>query len=668
MLLVAHVPSIISDISIILGLAIFVLLVCNYFKIHTVLGFLITGVLAGPGLLNLVHHDSDISVFAEIGIIFLLFSIGIEFSLKDMIRIRKQVFIGGSIQLFFTTAVIALIAFFIDIPAKEAVFLGLLFSLSSTAIVLKVLQETGRLQSPQGRSTMAILIFQDIAVVPLMLLTPYLSSKTGGLDFGFLVTILKGVVTVMAVVFVARTLMPRLLFAVAKSRSGELFLLTVLVVCLSVAWLTAQVGLSLSLGAFLAGLVISESEYSHEAFGTILPFREVFTSFFFISIGLLVDPNYLISHIPLILGVTALILFLKTVLSGGAIFITGNNLRVALLAGLFISQVGEFSFILAGSGRELGIITKSNYQLFLAVSLITMAFTPFIIQRSDSVSRKLNDWFMSDAMKERFPRLIRSSISQPMHDLKLKDHIVLIGFGDAGKNIAKVIRMAQIPFVAIDSDPEIILASKSRKHTTAIFGNATNASVLKHASVDHARVIVITVGNPEEIRNIVLAVRKYAPAAFIITTTKKQGEFVRLFDAGANDVISEEFETSVELITRVLTKYLVQRNDIEAFIVKLRGINYAMQRSIRYEQQGLQDYRLEMSDTEILTIKVHPQSPLKDKSLRDLELRIHYGVSVLAIKRDKDIIANPEGELQLLENDILVIFGSHDAVDKLARL
>jgi CPA2 family monovalent cation:H+ antiporter-2 len=439
------------------------------------------------------------------------------------------------------------------------------------------------------------------------------------------------------------------------------------VVCLSVAWLTAQLGLSLSLGAFLAGLVISESEYSHEVFGTILPFREVFTSFFFISIGLLVDLNVMFEYFPTIVMVASCLLLLKTILAGTALMLTGSNLRIAFLSGLFVSQVGEFSFILAESVKSEGVIGNVNFQLFLSVSLLTMAATPYIIQGSDKISAFINKSFMNEALKKRFPLLIKSTIELNHPVNKLKDHIVLIGFGDAGKNIAKVISMAKIPFAVIDSDPQVILATRTRKKINSIFGNATNPSVLNHANIKEARVVVIALTSPSEIRNIVLAIKKIDSSAFIITTTRRMNDLLKIFDAGANDVISEQFETSVEVITRVLVKYMVSRNEIEDFIVKLRGLNYDMMRSIRYEHQGLQDYRLEISDTEILTMKINKESILNGQKLSELNLRVNWGVSILAIKRAGSIFANPEPSITLIENDILVIFGTHQSVDKFSR-
>lgn len=669
MLLSVGIPSVIADISIILGLAILVLLICNFLKIPSVLGFILTGVIAGPGISNLVEAKSDLPDFAEIGVILLLFSIGIEFSLKDLIRMRKQVFLGGSLQLLLTTVLLSLLFSYFKVPFKESLFLGLLFSLSSTAIVLKVLQEKGHLRTPQGKSSMAILIFQDIAIVPLMLFTPYLSDQSQGISLDFFIIIGKAILTISSVIFLSRVLMPKLLFLVAKSKSNELFLLTILVVCLSVAWLTSMAGLSLSLGAFLAGLIISESEYSHEAFGTIIPFRDLFTSFFFISIGLLVDVSFLLDHFALVFGFTCLIILLKTFITGGSLLLTGRNIRVSILTGLFVSQIGEFAFVLAGKGIESEIFSNDNYQLFLAVSVFTMALTPGIIQKSDFLSLFLSKLFMNRALRKKFPKLIKSTIEIENNPLQLKDHIVIIGFGETGKNIAKVSRMAKIPFAAIDSDPEIVLTARIKNKAGIVFGNATNSQVLKHASIADARVAVLAIGeNKSELNNITRAIKKIAPHVYIIASTRELNDMVKLFELGANEVISEQFETSIELITRILAKYLVPRSEIDDFVVKLRGLNYNMMRTIRYEQQGLQDYRLEISDTEILPVKINDQSPFCGKKINELELRTNYGVSVLAIKRGSEITANPPGEMQIKASDIMIIFGSHESVDKISRM
>lgn len=665
--LAVAMPSILVDVTIILGLAMIVVLLSNYFKIPTILGLLITGILAGPEALSLIKSMKNINIFADIGVVLLLFSIGIEISLKNLYRIRKQVFVGGTIQMLLTVAFTLILGLFTNLGFKTNLLLGLMFSLSSTAIVLNILQSTSKLNSAQGKSTLAILIFQDIIVIPLMLLLPYLGDTSAGSWSSLFSTLLMGVITVVLTIVLARVAMPKFLFLVAKSKSSELFLLSVLVICMAIAGFTAYIGLSLSLGAFLAGLIISESEYSHEAFGTILPFRELFTSFFFISIGLLVNVSFFISHFSIILLITAAVLILKTIGTTVASYYTGHNLRVAFITGIFLSQVGEFSFILSNEALKYNLLSQEIYQTFLSVSILSMALTPSILQHGERLAAYLGNLFMSDQLKKRFPRLIKSSRDIYTVEKKLSDHIVMIGYGNGGKSISKALKMASIPYLAIDSDPEIVLAAKSKK-TPVVFGSATNKSVLEHAYIKDARVIIITVSEYDIVKNIILEVRKLNPNVYIITVTKKLQDAVKLFDVGANDVISEQFETSMEIVARALAKYLVPRNQIDEFIYKIRELNYSMMRSIRYEQQGIQDYRLEISETEITTVRVRAEMPFCYKLLAEANIRIEYGLNILALKRGANIIANPDGQVQLLPGDLLVVFGSHHNIDEFLRL
>jgi CPA2 family monovalent cation:H+ antiporter-2 len=665
--LAGNIPPLIKQISLIFGLAIIVLLVCNRFKIPTLLGFLITGVLAGPDFIGLLRAGEDVNIFAEIGIILLLFTIGIEFSLKDLIKARRQVLQGGALQVFLTIFIVSLIGYFTHLPIRESIFLGMLFSLSSTAIVLKLLQDGGRLSSAEGRSTMSILIFQDIIVVPMMLIVPYLGGDSDGFDWNILLTILKGIFTVLIVIVMSRVVMPRLLFEVAKSKSSELFLLTIIVVCLSVAGLTAVIGLSFSLGAFLAGLIISESEYSHEAFSTILPFREVFTSFFFISIGLLVDINFIVEHPFQILGITLAVLIIKMLLTTLAVASLGNTLKVALLSGLFLCQVGEFSFILAGAGLKYQILDHDIYQMFLSVSIFSMAITPNMIVGSDQISRWLGQQLKSSKLSQRLQKIVSGRSTIKPKEKILKDHLIIIGFGETGKNIAKAAKMGGIKVLGIDNDPEVVLAAQA-KRMDVMYGNSANKPLMEQANTAMARAVVITHTEINDALATVKIVRKLNPHIYILAKSKRIKDVQAFYDAGADEVVSEIFETSVEIITRVLTHYMVGRNEIDDFVVKLRNLNYDMMRSIRYEQRGLQDYRLEISDTEIITIKVKQGSILINKKLNELNLRNLFGISILAIKRDEQIIPNPEGELSVLENDILVIFGTHDAIDRFSRI
>jgi CPA2 family monovalent cation:H+ antiporter-2 len=664
MLLNAGIPSIIYDVSIIFGLAVLVLLVCSRLKVPTVLGFLLTGVIAGPDALGLTQNKENISIFAEIGIVFLLFTIGIEFSLKDLVRIKRQVFLGGFIQLLGTVSVFALLFFGFSIPFRESLMLGLLFAFSSTAIVLKVLHELGKINTEQGRSAMAVLVFQDIAVIPLMLLLPGLTQGESGVSLHILQLIFKAGITVVLVLYITRSVMPKLLYAVARSKSQELFLMTVLVICLSVAWLTAKMGLSLSLGAFLAGLIISESEYSHEAFSTILPFREVFTSFFFISIGLLVDMHFFAANAIFILAVTILIVALKALISGLAVFATQRNIRTALLSGLYIAQVGEFSFVLAGIAAEFKLISGDNYQLFLSISVLSMGLTPFVIERADLlVSKALS--LLSRYVKNIDSKRMVPDQPSGNFKLNLSDHAVVIGFNEKGKVLSKIMRMAKIPFVAIDIDPEALIQAKRRNGESVIYGNARKPEILKYAGVPSARLVVLTLHDTAEIESVIAAVRGINERCHILAFAPAAGDFFKLYDAGANELVSEKFENAVEMGIRLLQKFQVSGKEIEEQVGRLRQLNYAMERSIRYEQQGIPDVNLELPGMELVSVLVKPGSATIDSSIETIEQRFDRKLRVLAIRRVADVVTNPESTWVVKQGDRLIVFASREMIDAL---
>lgn len=358
---------------------------------------------------------------------------------------------------------------------------------------------------------------------------------------------------------------------------------------------------------------------------------------------------------------------MKTFATLAASFYTGHNFRVALVTGFFLCQVGEFSFIVSGEALKYNLLSDDIYQTFLSVSILSMAVTPAILQNGEKFAAFLGNFFMNEQFKKRFPRLIKSTRDLYVVEKKLSDHIVLIGFGSSGKSISKALRMASIPFVAIDSDPEIVLAAKAKK-TPISFGSATNKSVLEHAFIKDARVIIITINELDVVKNILLEIRKLNQSAYILAVSNKLQDVVKLYDVGANDVISEQFETSMEIVARALAKYLVPRNQIDDFIYKIRELNYSMMRSIRYEQQGIQDYRLEISETEITTVRVRENLPYCYKLLAEANLRQNYGINVLAMKRGADIIANPEGQIQIKPDDLLVVFGNHQNIDEFTRL
>ena len=376
-----------TDITIILGASVLVIFVFQKLKLPTILGYLMTGILAGPYALGLIDASHEVEVMAEIGVILLLFIIGMEFSLKSLAAIKKSVFVGGAAQVGLTTVATALLAWWFGFAMNAALFLGFVFSLSSTAIVLKLLQERSEVNSPHGKIALAILIFQDIIVVPMMLLTPILSGQAGDVGAVVVELLLKVGVVIAVVLVGARYLVPILLHEVAKTKNRELFILFVVVICFAIAWGTSEMGLSLALGAFLAGLVISESDYSYQATGFIIPFREIFTSFFFVSIGMLLDVSFLVDNLLVVLGLLLLVSVAKAGIAGVAALLLNYPVRTAILTGLTLFQVGEFAFILSEVGIEYQLLSEATYQYFLSVSILSMAITPFVIQNSEKITK-----------------------------------------------------------------------------------------------------------------------------------------------------------------------------------------------------------------------------------------------------------------------------------------
>ncbi len=651
-----------NDIVIIFGLAVAVLFICHRLHVPAVVGFLLTGIFVGPYGFGLVKAVHEVEMFAEVGIVLLLFTIGIEFSLERLLQIRKSVLLGGSLQVLLTFAATFFIAGRLFGQAfGEAVFLGFLVSLSSTAIVLKLIQERAEVDSPQGRTTLGILIFQDIIIVPMILITPLLAGATGNLGESVLVLLAKGVGIIGLVFVSAKWVVPRLLYQIARTRSQELFILSIVVICLAVAWITSSAGLSLALGAFLAGLIISESEYSHQALGNILPFRDVFTSLFFVSIGMLLDVGFLFRQPGTILLIALGILLLKSIIACFATVLLGFPLRIAILVGLALGQVGEFSFILSRTGVEHGLLAGDTYQMFLAFSVLSMAATPFIITLAPRAADVI--------LRLPLPRRLVAGF-YPVPEIKAetkKDHLIIIGFGVNGRNVARAARLSGIPYAVIEMNPETVRNEQAQGEPIC-YGDSTQEVVLEHANIREARIVVIAINDPATTRRITEIIRRLNSRVHLIVRSRYLQEMKPLYELGADEVIPEEFETSVEIFTRVLAKYLVPRDEIERLVAEIRSDGYEMFRSLSNESSALSDLSLQLPDIEISTLRVVEGSPLVGKSLAETDLRKKYGVTVLAIRRNSKILSNPDVNMPFYDNDVLFVLGPPDRVAEVAGL
>ncbi len=644
--------SLLKDFLLIFGLAIGVLFLCYRLRLATMVGLLVTGVLVGPNGFGLISATHEVEVLAEVGVILLLFTIGIEFSLENLLRIKRYVILGGAFQVLITVLISFLISVQFGLSSGQSIFIGFLVSLSSTAIVLRLVQERAEVESPHGQMALAILIFQDIIVIPMMLLTPFLAGGTMQAHGSILYLVLKGVILIFIVLAGAKWIVPQVLYLIARTRSSELFMLSILVMCFAVAFLTHSLGLSLALGAFLAGLIISETEFSHETLGNIIPFRDVFTSLFFISIGMLLDVKFIVLHPGQVVLIALAVMILKSTLVGLVVILLGYPIRIGILTGLALCQVGEFSFILFMRGAEFGLLEAQFYQFFLSISVITMSVTPFAIafapHLADLVSKcplpqKLETGFSGGMKKREFQRR-----------KKFKDHLIIVGYGFNGRNVAQAAKICGIPYVIIEMNPQTVRDERTKREII-YYGDASQKAVLEMADIKYARTVVIVISDPVACRRITATARRENPKAFIIVRTRFITEMKHLYNLGANQVIPEEFETSIEIFSRVLAKFLVPRNEIERLISKVRADGYEMFRTLPKESAFLPDLADKIPDIEINTFRVDEAAPIVGKSLGQIELRKKYGITLLAIQRDHQVISNPDADTIIQAKDLLVV-------------
>jgi CPA2 family monovalent cation:H+ antiporter-2 len=658
LLAAAEIP-LLSDIVVIFGLAMLVILLFMRLKLPTIIGYLLTGAIAGPYGLSLVGASVAVEVLSEIGVILLLFVIGMEFSLRSLMAIKKAVFIGGTLQVFLTIGVTALLSSFFGFDWNIAVFFGFLFALSSTAIVLKLLQESGQVNTISGRTTLAILIFQDIIIVPFVLFTPMLAGESDNIWLSLIYLALKGGLVIILTILSAKYLIPQLLFRVAKTRNEELFLLSIIVTCFAVAYATSLLGLSLGLGAFLAGLIISESEYSHHATGKVLPFREIFLSFFFVSVGMLFDVSFLFEHFLTIILLVLLTFLVKFTLATIAVKSIGSSFKEAFIVGLSLFQVGEFSLLLAKEGLRFELLDNVTYQYFLAISILTMTLTPFILKKREDLACRMLNIPVPSKIKQRFG----DKQEVPMGDIdkdELKDHLVIIGYGLNGRNLSKAAKSAQIPYAIIEMNPETV-REEAAKGEPIVFGDAANPTVLEHVNIHKARVVVVAISNNDATKGIVIEVRHHNHNAFLIVRTRYVNEIEAIRQLGADEVIPEEFETSIEIFTRVLGKYLVPRRDVENFTADVRSKNYEMFRVLPSENGG--GISLEVPEINFISLKIEKDSGTYiGKSIKESNLRENARVNIVAIKREGKTKTEITGDTKIKLGDIIYLVGKPDAL------
>lgn len=646
--------SLLKDIVIIFALSTLVNFIFTRIKVPTVVGYLMTGIIAGPHLLGLVHAEDKIELLAEIGVILLLFTIGMEFSLKHLLKIRRIVFFGGLIQVFATAGVFYIVSSFYDLTWQSGLFIGFLVALSSSALVLKLLQERSELTSNFGRTTLGILIFQDLLLVPLLLFTNLLGNDDVNISREILILTFKAIIIIGMVYVGNRWLLPKLLHHIALTKNQELFMMSILLICLAVALLTSQMGMSLAFGAFLAGLMISESQYSHNAFSNLIPFKDTFASFFFVSIGMLLDLNYIVNNYQIVILTVFLVITIKAIIAGGTGFILGHTFRGTILIGLALSQVGEFSFILAKIGLSNSIISNFYYQLFLAVAVITMALAPFLMNISLPIANTL--------LKLPLPKFIVDGLF-PLMEVDIpdfKNHLVIIGKDSTALKLSKMAKLNNIKHVSIVFDP-LTVKDKILHGDTVIYGDAVNEPILMKAHVDTADVVVVSVGSIIPSMAIIEKVRNLNKNAYIIARAKYIANVEQLYRIGADQVLPEKLEIAIDLFNRVLVNRLFPQKEINRILNHIRSTNLGefSEKDI-INQPSIFD---ELPNMNITAITVEIGSFANGKSPMEIHLRNKTGVTLLAIKRGADIIEHPTPKTIFHGNDIVYVLGNPEQVN-----
>lgn len=635
-----------QNMAMILITAVIVLLIFNKLKLPTMIGLFITGIVIG----HVINDTSMISTLSELGVVFLLFIIGLEFSIEKFSAIKHYALFGGILQVSLTTVLVTLLGLGLGLALNSAIFLGFLVAFSSTAIVMKIMQQKHLNHSVQGRVTLGILIFQDIAVIVVILITPLLGGQSIELHT-FPELLIKLIGVAILIVIGAKWFIPLALKDAAKTKNRDLFMLLTLFICMGTTFATSLIGIGPELGAFLAGLLISNTEYSHQTLGYIQPFQDVFMSLFFISIGLMVNLHLFLYNIGIILALTAIILIIKfaATLLTGIVLKLPNKISISIA--ILLSQIGEFSFVLAREGMTYGLMTQRFFSIFLGVSILTMSVSPFLQKFTPQITKLLSksSYFQEDGELKTLPEELTEA--QP-----IKDHVILVGMGRVGKQMTKACNQFNVPILAVDMNP-LVVEQQQNLGVPIIYGNASNENVLKQLRVTSAQCIVISASTYEGTLNTIDAARRLNPDIHIIVRTKYLKNIEEVIEAGADEVIPKEFETSILMFTRIMDYYNKDMDEIADAVNDLRSDNYDAFRSVSSEDVSAY-LSNSFTEVELDSLRVYNDAHISDFPFEKNSL------TVTSVIRDNSTIIYIDEKFQFLEDDIILFTGLRHDINK----
>lgn len=646
-----------SELAVIAAIAVAVSVLLHRLKLPTVAGLLVAGALMGPFGLRIIRNVHDIEMLSEIGVVLLLFTIGLEFSLERLRHIFRQVALGGVLQVGLTTLGVAGVAQLFGLSGAKSLFYGFVFALSSTAIVMRALTERQELDAPHGSFIMGTLIFQDLCVVPMVLVVPLLTEGgSGGIAPSAIALALgKAGLVVFGLVALSRFVVPLLLGYVDKSRSREIFLLAILTVCIGTAWVTNLAGLSLALGAFLGGMVVADTQYGHRAMGDMLPLRDVFVSIFFVSLGMLFDVRMVVQRPGTVALLLAGFFLLKGTLATLSAMVMRFPARVAWLAGVGLAQFGEFGFVLIDLGETTKLVTQEEMAPVLAAGIISMFLTPLLVRIAPHVTA-------GERLLAPLAKLIGArSINEEGSDVVTRSgHVVIVGYGVAGRFAANALERVEVPFVVLELNAETVRAARGRGEPV-FYGDATSEETLSHAQLQQARALVLLINDPRAAKRVIDTVKRFAPHVPILTRSRYLAEREPLLELGARDVVAEEVEGAVEILARLLRWLEAPRNVMEDCIRDARSDTQTSERKLTLPRAALLDFR-GLDELKIENVRVLEDSAACGESLVSLDLRGRTGALAVAVRRGEQLLNKPDPTVPFVTGDIIYLVGSSKAI------
>ncbi len=632
------------------------------------LGYLLGGIIIGPTGLGLIKELIQVETLAQFGVAFLLFALGVEFSLAKLKKVQAIALGGGGLQIILTILVTTLISLGIGwvTSPTQGIFLGAILSLSSTAVVLKCLMERNETETTHGQVMLGILVIQDLALGLMLAVLPALNKPPEAIGIAILSALLQILLFAAGAVAVGLWIIPPLLRLLAKTESRELFLLGVIVLALSIALLTEHLGLSIEMGAFVAGLMISEVEYADQTLTYVEPLRDTFAALFFASIGMLIDPLFLWQNLEVILGLVTLVFIGKFLIVTPLVTTFRYPIKTALITGLGLAQIGEFSFVLASEGQTLGIISRTVYLLILGTTALTLILTPFVMK----LMPQLLTWAENFAFLKTYFEQSNLPIAISEEVTKQQNHVIVCGYGWIGRNIVRMVKDHGYPVVVIDHS-ESKIQQLREAGIPYIYGNASSFHVLEAAGVDKARAMAIAITDSMNTRLCLKRTLEFTPDLDVVVRAHQDKDIELLYQLGAREVVQPEFEASLELSTHLMAGMGLPLSVVQREVRQIRSTHYLDLRPDRHPAQVAKDLQIATRDMNSKWYALPNNSPLLGMTLQEANLRRLTGVSMMAIKRaDGEEIDYPNGETTIKLGDKLLIVGEPEelaAFDELAK-